>query len=79
VWLPAHDCSQGLAHVIAGEEYPVTSGSLGGELFPAFRNEQRTVGILLAAFVDEALLDLVLAAVREEIERARRGLVELWR
>jgi hypothetical protein len=57
VWLPAHDCSQGLAHVIAGEEHSFTCGPLGGELFPALCNEQRTVGVLLAAFVDETLLD----------------------
>jgi hypothetical protein len=77
----AHDCSQCLAHVIAGEEYSVTGGSLSGELFPTFRDEQRTVGVLFAAFIDETLLDLVLAAVREEIQRARRGLDvagQLW-
>lgn len=50
----------------------VASGSLGRELVPAFGDEYRSVGVLFAPFVDEALFDFVLAAVREEIERARR-------
>lgn len=49
-----------------------TSSALGRELFPAFRNEQRTVDVLLTPFVDEAVLDLVLTAACKDVPLGRK-------
>lgn len=74
----AHDRRERRAHVVTVEEDAAAVRASGRELLPTCRDQDRSIGVLLVLVVDEPLLDFVLAAVREEIQRAGRRFDVAW-
>jgi len=66
--------SQGRLNVVPGQKHATAIVALGRELWPAFRDRNRPIGILAVRFLNERLLHFRLAAVREEIQWGGAGL-----
>jgi hypothetical protein len=67
-------CCQRRRHVFFGEEDARPAGPFRGELLPALRDLDDTIGVLAVGPLNEQFLDFGLAAVREEIQRRGTGL-----